>query len=200
MYNYRSIARKTLAFTVLGALLGGTSGCFIAGPAADEINPYGDGNAVQQQGSRDQTALTGVGGTGSKEAITARQALEVMGSYRKTLAPQPVYPLVQPAEVRMMWVPDHQDKHGNLVPANYYYLRVLNDRWAVQDAFELEYQYRANPGINYGVGPGGSSTTGAAPAAAPAGAPAGLPSGGPSTTYGAQGGQGSATPWVYKEQ
>ena len=199
MKTYPSKITRTAAFAVLGGLLLGSTGCFIAGPAADELNPYGEGKTVQQIGNRDQSALTGVGGGGSKDAISARQALEVMGSYRKALPPQPTYPVIQPAEVRLMWVPDHQDRHGNLVPANYYYLRVLNDRWAVQDAFELEHQYRENRGINYGVGPGGSSTTSAAPAA-PAASPGGLPQGSPANTYGSQGGQGSATPWVYKEQ
>jgi hypothetical protein len=39
-----------------------------------------------------------------------------------------------------MWIPDHLNKSGDLVPAHYYYVKVLNDRWAVQDAFELEQQ------------------------------------------------------------
>jgi hypothetical protein len=45
-----------------------------------------------------------------------------------------------PAVVRMMWIPDHLNSHGDLVPAHYYYLRVLRDRPAVTDAFELEAQ------------------------------------------------------------
>jgi hypothetical protein len=39
-----------------------------------------------------------------------------------------------------MWVPDHLNAHGDLVPAHYYYLKVLQDRWALQDAFELQGQ------------------------------------------------------------
>lgn len=165
-----------------------TIGCALAGPAADELNPYGEGNFIEEKGNRDQSALTGVGG-GSKEGTAARQALEVMGSYRRALPPQPTYPVIQPAEVRLMWVPDHLDRHGNMVPANYYYLRVLNDRWAVQDAFELEYQLRNNPGIDYSGGGGGGGGGGGA-AAGP----------GPTSTYGTNGGQGSSTPWVYKEE
>jgi hypothetical protein len=39
-----------------------------------------------------------------------------------------------------MWVPDHLNSHGDLVPAHYYYLKVKKDEWAVTDAFELESQ------------------------------------------------------------
>lgn len=163
----------------LVALTSCMMGCAVAGPAADEINPYGEGNAVQTLGNRDASALQNAGGGGSKAAINARHALEVMGSYRKSQAPQPAYPVIRPAEVRLMWVPDHLNKHGNLVAAHYYYLRVMNDRWAVQDAFEIEEQLKYNPG----TGGGGPRATG------------------PSTTYGAGGGgAGSATPWVYKEE
>lgn len=71
---------------------------------------------------------------------TARTALEAMASYRRAQTPQPNAPVIQPAVVRLMWVPDHLNKHNDLVPQHYYYLKVLNDRWAVTDAFELESQ------------------------------------------------------------
>jgi hypothetical protein len=76
------------------------------------------------------------GGSGDK----ARSALEAMSSYNRAHTPQPVNPVVQPAVVRLMWIPDHLNKNGDLVPAHYYYLKVLKDRWAVTDAFELESQ------------------------------------------------------------
>ena len=64
--------------------------------------------------------------------------------------PQPVNPVMAPAVVRLMWVPDHLNKHGDLVPAHYYYLKVLKERWVVSDAFELESQLH---------GPGGGSSS-----------------------------------------
>lgn len=173
------------------ALLSVLTACSLAGPAADELNPYGEGNSVEVLGQRDLSALQGANGSGgSKAAESARQALEVMGSYRRAQAPEPAYPVVKPAEVRLMWVPDHLNKQGDLVTAHYYYLRVLNDRWAVQDAFEIEQQLKSNPGIenNQNAAPG-------APAPTAAAAQAG-------NTYGNGSGDGgsSTTPWVYKEE
>ena len=78
-------------------------------------------------------------GSGNK-ADNARAALEQMATYRRAQTPEPVNPVIQPAVVRLMWVPDHLNKSGDLVPPHYYYLRVLQDRWAVTDAFELESQ------------------------------------------------------------
>jgi hypothetical protein len=37
-----------------------------------------------------------------------------------------------------MWIPDHLNKAGDLVPAHYYYLRVLDSTPAVTDAFEID--------------------------------------------------------------
>lgn len=89
--------------------------------------------------------------TTDKDAIdTARSALETMASYNRAHTPQPVNPVLQPAVIRLMWVPDHLNKNGDLVPAHYYYLKVLDDRWAVSDAFELESQLKNG-------GPGASS-------------------------------------------
>lgn len=168
------------------------SACSIAGPAADELNPYGEGNSVEVLGQRDLSALQGAGSGGSKAAESARHALEVMGSYRRAQAPEPAYPVVRPAEVRLMWVPDHLNKHGDLVTSHYYYLRVLNDRWAVQDAFELEQQLKNNPGINYSNPQGTAAPAAANSAAAPASG----------ASYGTGEGDSGAstTPWVYKEE
>lgn len=76
----------------------------------------------------------------AERAETARTALEHMATYRRAQLPQPTYPVMQPAVVRLMWVPDHLNRLGDLVPAHYYYLKVLKERWAVQDSFELESQ------------------------------------------------------------
>ncbi len=77
---------------------------------------------------------------GNETSGTAREALESMAGYQRAHLPQPSNPVMQPAVVRLMWVPDHLNSIGDLVPAHYYYLKVLNERWAVSDAFELEKQ------------------------------------------------------------
>jgi hypothetical protein len=118
--------------------------------AADNLNPFSD-PAPEELGMRNSRALLDeAGGTGG-EAERARHHLQVLGQYRAAAEPQPAYPVVQPAEVRLMWVPDRINKAGDLVPAHYYYLKVLHDRWAVQDAFELEEQ------LNRGSGSSGSA-------------------------------------------
>ncbi len=63
-----------------------------------------------------------------------------MGEYQRAQTPQPGYPIIRPAEMRLMWVPDHLNKYGDLIPAHYYYLKVLGDRPAVTDAFDIERQ------------------------------------------------------------
>ena len=96
-----------------------------------------------------------------------------MAAYQRQHAPQPVYPVLKPAEVRLMWIPDHKTADGNLVPAHYYYLKVLNDELVGEDVFEIEGLLDSGSvGGDYGSG---------------GGAAAGV-------------GYGSTTPWVYKEQ
>jgi hypothetical protein len=51
-----------------------------------------------------------------------------------------------------MWVPDHLNSHGDLVPAHYYYLKVKKESWAVTDAFELEGQLNASTGNASAIG------------------------------------------------
>ncbi len=114
------------------------SGCTAIG---DRLNPFQEEpDPIAFLGDRDDHALNG---TKAKEE-TARTALEQMASYRRTNFPEPVHPVIQPAVVRLMWIPDHLNKSGDLVPDHYYYLKVLSDRWAVQDAFELESQLGPN--------------------------------------------------------
>lgn len=110
------------------------------------LNPFYEEPLPQAfLGEMNDKAISG----GSNSEDSARKALEAMASYRRAQEPQPVNPVVQPAVVRLMWIPDHLNKNGDLVPAHYYYLKVLKDRWAVTDAFELEGQLSA----------GGSSTS-----------------------------------------
>jgi hypothetical protein len=91
--------------------------------------------------------------------------------------------VIKPAEVRLMWVPDHINRLGDLVPAHYYYLRVTRDVFAVQDAFDIERELSATSGAYAGTGPA-SRASGTAAA----------PSGDLGTGNG-----GTATPWQYKE-
>lgn len=160
------------------------SSCAVTAPVVDQIDPYGQGNSVEALGNRDSSAVSAASGGGSKEAKRARQALEVMGSYQRALPPSPAKPVIRPAEIRLMWIPDHLNGHGDLVPAHYYFLRVMPERWAVTDAYEVEQVLRNVGGsINSAVGGGGAAPVGGAP----------------STNYGTGGGGGSATPWVYKD-
>jgi hypothetical protein len=132
---FRSYLRTMI---LLGVLVGFSSCSSKTG--GNLVNPFyepPDKNAEFGEKSLKPLMDEGESGTTADEA---RHSLEVMASYRRQQEQQPYYPVVQPAEVRLMWVPDHINKNGDLVPAHYYYLRVLNDRWAVQDAFELEEQ------------------------------------------------------------
>ena len=166
-----SFAKKVVRFVPSVGLVIFLSACSAVGPIADELNPYGNGNQDPGAfgGERNTGAIMGNGG-GAKSSEAARHALEVMGSYRQALPPQPNYPVVQPAEMRLMWIPDHLNAVGDLVPAHYYYLRVLPDRPAVTDAYEIESQLDLSS-------QGGSA------------APVNL----------GTAGSGGATPWVYKE-
>jgi hypothetical protein len=110
-----------------------------------------------------------------------------MGAYRRAQAPQPIYPVVRPAEIRLMWIPDHLNRLGDLVPAHYYYLRVLSESFEVQDAFDNERILNATKPIGY---TGGAGTAAPAAAGGATAAPPGLPGGGE--------GGGGATPWQYK--
>ena len=115
------------------------------------LNPFYDAPTPEAQlGERTDRALNESEGKAEK----ARAALEAMTEYKTAQTPKPYDPVMQPAVVRLMWVPDRVNKHGDLIPAHYYYLKVLSDRWAVTDAFELEAQL--NKG---GSGAGGGASS-----------------------------------------
>ena len=126
---------KLLKLCLLTLVLGLSACSTIAGG----LNPFEEApTQYQALGSANDSAI---GGGGANDRVdSARQALDVMSTYRSSQGPQPNNPVVQPSVVRLMWIPDHLNSHGDLVPAHYYYLKVLSDRWAVQDAFELESQ------------------------------------------------------------
>jgi hypothetical protein len=130
----RFMVTNTVRYLVIGAFASLCTGC---GYAGNLLNPFYEIPPPEAYlGERSDKALLGEDDKGDR----ARAALEQMATYRRAKTPQPVDPVVQPSVVRLMWIPDHLNKHGDLVPAHYYYLKVLKDRWAVTDAFELESQ------------------------------------------------------------
>lgn len=138
--NLKKLPMRLITLLILSSLLF-SLGC--ASKAFDKLNPLIESG--NDTGDRNNKAILSGGRITEEE--TARNSLEVMNSYRRTQEPQPYLPVVQPAEVRLMWVPDHTNKAGDLVPSHYYYLKVLNDRWMVQDSFDLERQL--DDGKNY---------------------------------------------------
>ena len=140
--------RSLFRTAILAGLTVSLTGCFYS-KTFDGLSPFQDpGPPAEHVGdASNKTLLQEVGGgsdVGGGQATNARAALQVMGSYRGAQPQQPTYPVLQPAEIRLMWVPDHLNKHGDLIPAHYYYLKVLDDRPAVQDAFDLEQQLNAS--------------------------------------------------------
>ncbi len=119
---------------VLCIFLGLLSAC---GTIGKVVNPfYEPPSDMALQGEANDDALNPDNNKGKQ----AREVLEQVGSYQAALPPQPVNPVMKPAVVRLMWIPDHLNSYGDLIPAHYYYLKVLDERWNLQDAFELESQ------------------------------------------------------------
>jgi hypothetical protein len=138
---------KRIHLINLGVIAVLASGCSSLGAV---FNPfYERPSEVAYLGEKNDAALNNEGGG---KAVKAREALEAMGTYQRAHAPQPVNPVLQPAVVRLMWVPDHLNSHGDLVPAHYYYLKVKRDQWAVSDAFELEAQLGSTTGNSSSIG------------------------------------------------
>lgn len=118
-----------------------STGCSQIGSA---LNPFQEPPAPEAfLGAPNDNALNG----SSDKIDSARSALNAMASYERAHYPKPYNPVMKPPVVRLMWVPDHVNRHGDLVPAHYYYLKVKSADWAVQDAFELEAQLHG-PGHN----------------------------------------------------
>lgn len=139
--------RRYVTFLASVALSLGVTGC--SSGTFNALNPFEEKGP--ELGVQDLSTILGEG-EGKTEADQARQALEVMGSYQRAMSPQPYNPVMNPAQVRLMWIPDHINKVGDLVPAHYYYLRVLPQTWAVQDAFEIEKQLNVREKGAGGVG------------------------------------------------
>lgn len=133
-----------------GLMIASFAACGSHGPSS-VLSPFSDGSTAELGVRSNQPLLNEGGGSVGEER--ARTALNVMGQYRRAQPAQPGMPVIQPAEVRLMWIPDHLNKHGDLVPQHYYYLKVLSDRWEVQDAFDIERQLDEGSG---GAGNGSS--------------------------------------------
>jgi uncharacterized protein YceK len=126
-YNHMMLGIGIIALLTL-------SGCSTVG---ETLNPFQESPKPEALlGTPNDHALSG-GGTGGK-VQKARSELQDISRYPKAHQPRPANPVVQPSVVRLMWVPDHLNKNGDLVPAHYYYLKVLEDRWAVTDVFDRE--------------------------------------------------------------
>ena len=129
---------------VLGCVLLLSSGCSTVG---NFLNPFYDPpTEIALKGERNDHAISG--GGGALSSSRARAALETIGSYQRAHEPQPVNPVINPAVVRLMWIPDHLSPHGDLIPAHYYYLKIKEDQWALTDAFDLEQQLKGSTGGN----------------------------------------------------
>jgi hypothetical protein len=127
------VFRVTTKFTALSVLTL-LSACTTM---SNFVNPfYESPSELAVMGEANDKALNGSSG---KEEV-AREAFDHLNAYQATNMPQPYNPVVQPSIVRLMWIPDHLNSHGDLVPAHYYYVKVLDDRWALTDAFEIESQ------------------------------------------------------------
>lgn len=137
--------RSKIRFILGSLLLLAAGGCSALTPV---LNPFYEvPGPIAMQGELNDNALRGDQG----KVDTARQALQAMSNYQRAALPQPVNPVINPAVVRVMWVPDHLNRNGDLIPAHYYYLKVLSDRWAVTDAFELEGQLKGPRGAGADV-------------------------------------------------
>lgn len=118
----------------LALVIGVLSATACSNRAFDNLNPYDD-SPETELGKRDNSAIL-EGGANSTSDERARHALEVMGSYQRAQEPQPYKPVMRPPVVRLMWIPDHLNKAGDLVPAHYYFLRIKNSEFEVADAFD----------------------------------------------------------------
>ena len=126
--------KKVLFNCLITSLILSLSAC---GAVSKVVNPfYEEPSEVGVLGEASDRALN----SSSDKEENARKALEAVATHQSAKLPQPYNPVVQPSVIRLMWVPDHLNKNGDLVPAHYYYVKVLSDRWSLSDAFELEDQ------------------------------------------------------------
>ncbi len=99
----------------------------------NSLNPFAEDLPPQAFGGEPNDHALRAGG---EKIEKARESLQSVGRYPRAHQPQPQNPVIQPSVVRLMWVPDHLNTSGDLVPAHFYYLKVLDDRWAATDVFD----------------------------------------------------------------
>ena len=133
---------KKLKLLGITAVLIFSTGC---NAISNTLNPfYEEPTPNALLGDRSDAAINGDVSQGQN----ARQALDALSTYQRAQLPSPNKPVIYPAIVRLVWVPDRLNKFGDLVPAHYYYLKVIQDRPAVTDAFEIEAQLNGPRGSN----------------------------------------------------
>ncbi|MCS6893078.1 MAG: hypothetical protein NZO16_00680 [Deltaproteobacteria bacterium] len=103
---------------------------------SNAINPYYKSPPAEAyKGVKNDHALTGGGQSREEAALRAIKSSSAQSGL--STSPAPYKPVIQPAVVRLVWIPDRLNRNGDLIPAHYYYLRILNDRFAIEDAFEV---------------------------------------------------------------
>lgn len=117
-----------------------TTGCSTMSKVANPF--YESPSEVALLGEKNDSAIS----SGSEKDQKARAALEALSTYERSGTPAPYKPVVNAPVIRLMWVPDHINTHGDLVPAHYYYLKVKGSDFAASDAFEIEEQLHVDRG------------------------------------------------------
>lgn len=134
------MSKRLIRVTLLMTIASFCAGC---SALSGVLNPFYEAPSPQALlGEKSDKALSG----GENKEDDARKRLETMSEYRREQPPQPYNPVMHPAVVRLMWIPDHLNPQGDLVPAHFYYLKVLNEGWELQDTFEMEKQLGASGG------------------------------------------------------
>ncbi len=111
-------------------------GIFVLGcsSVSNAINPYYKTPPKEAYaGKRSDHSLTG----GGREEKALSAISSEIASRAGATSSSPYKPVVTPAVIRLMWVPDRLNRNGDLIPAHYYYIRILNDRFVLEDAFEI---------------------------------------------------------------
>ncbi len=136
--NYSKGAARYLALALLVAT---QIGCGSASRFFNPLQKEPDPEAFL--GSPNDHALN----EDANQVEKARERLEdSLATYSKEHTPQPYKPVMLAPVVRLMWIPDHLNRHGDLIPAHYYYLKVLPGRWAANDKFDMVEQLNTGKG------------------------------------------------------
>lgn len=108
--------------------------CSCGATTSKSLNPFYEPPAPEALlGDANDHALNETG----NKAERARAALEAQSTYDQAALPAPYRPVRRAPVVRLMWVPDHLNKHGDFVQAHYFYVNVKESEWNLRDAFEI---------------------------------------------------------------